>query len=234
MKTFLTLLLVLLTIDTALAQESETKLSQKIARGDIEWLDIWIPSAPKTDKPRILLVGDSITRGYYGAVCTLMKGEAYCSMFTTSACVADPAFLVQLQTMFSQYKYDIIHFNNGIHGNGYTEKEYQAGYESVLKYIKAVSPSSKLALALSTPLNSKSNKNHLNPRIDERNIIVQELGKIYGAEINDLHSISKDHPEYYKDPYHYKGMAIDLQSKQVAEKIKKLMNCEQENAPAKK
>ena len=38
---------------------------QKIAREYIEWSDIWIPGANKTDLPHVLLIGNSITRGYY-------------------------------------------------------------------------------------------------------------------------------------------------------------------------
>ncbi|MFO7936703.1 MAG: SGNH/GDSL hydrolase family protein [Kiritimatiellia bacterium] len=226
--------LVLTMVSFALSGEKNSAPGQKIQRENIEWCDIWIPSATKTDKPRILLAGDSISRGYYKSVCKLLKGQAYCCRFSTSACVADPAFHVQLQAMFTQYKYDIIHFNNGLHGTGYTEEEYKGGYEKVLKYIRKVSPSSKIVLALSTPLNPESSRNNLNPRIDERNKIVRKLGKMYGAGINDLHSVSKDHPEYYKDPYHYKKTAIDLQSKQVAEQIKKLLNGTQENASGRK
>ncbi len=224
----------LTTISIAQAQEIKLEQKQKIERENTEWCDIRIPSAPKTDKPRILLIGDSITKGYYNLVCRLMKEEAYCSKFATSACVADPAFHVQLQSMFSQYKYDYIHFNNGLHGIKYTEEEYQIGYEKALKYMHKQSPSSKIILALSTPLKSNSSKGHLNPRIDERNRIVRELGEKYNVEINDLHSISKSHPEYYTDPYHYNRVAIELQGKQVTDTIMKLQDGEQAKTPDKK
>jgi hypothetical protein len=209
------------------ARRSPQKRKQKIERENIEWCDIWIPSASKTDKPHVLLVGDSITRGYYKSVCKNTAGQAYCVQFATSACVADPAFHKQLEALITQYRFKIVHFNNGLHGIGYTEKEYRDGYDAALKLIRQHSPKATLVLALSTPLQSTSNRNNLNPRIDKRNEIVRELGKKYGAEINDLHSISKDHPEYYNDPYHYKGVAIGLQSKQVADTIKQLLTGEQ-------
>lgn len=224
MKKVVVTWLIMGAISTALSQESKQNPSQKIAREGIEWCDIWIPSAPQTDKPRVLLIGDSITKGYYKSASAILGEEAYCVRFTTSACVADPAFHVQLQAMFTQYEYDVIHFNNGLHGAKYTEEEYRAGYEKALKYIQKESPSSKIILALSTPLNSQSNMNHMNPRITERNRIVQELGRIFGAEINDLHSISKDHPEYYIDAYHYNQKAIELQGRQVGDAVKALLN----------
>lgn len=202
-----------------LAPEVLAEQPLRIEREGTEWCDIWIPAAPQNDKPRVLLIGDSITKGYYNSVSTLLKDRANCSRFATSACVSDPAFLVQLQAMFTQYEYDVIHFNNGLHGIGYTEEEYRDGYIKALKYIRKESPSSKLVLALSTPLNTETPQNNLNPRINARNKIVRELAKMCGAEINDLHSISEGHPEYYSDAYHYKAEAVELQGKQVADRV---------------
>jgi lysophospholipase L1-like esterase len=93
-----------------------------------------------------------------------------------------------------------------------------------LQLIRKKAPKAKLILALSTPLQSTSNQNKLNSRIDDRNRIVQELAQKYGATINDLYGISKGHPEYYKDPYHFKPGAIDLQGKRVGETVKKALS----------
>lgn len=35
------------------------------SRESIEWCDIWISHANETNLPRVLLIGDSITRDYY-------------------------------------------------------------------------------------------------------------------------------------------------------------------------
>lgn len=222
--------LVLAISQPVMAQEEELEQEQNLEREDIEWCDIWIPSASKNDKPRVLLIGDSITNGYYGSVNNQLQDQAYCARFTTSACVADPAFHKQLEAMFSGYEYAVIHFNNGLHGMGYTEEEYRAGYEKALNSIRQHSPNAELILALSTPLQSTSEKDHLNPRIEERNSIVRELGEQHGAEINDLHSISREHPEHYTDPYHFNDVAIELQSEQVVDAVKRLLAGEHENA----
>jgi len=220
MKTLILASLLLAINQAALSQESKPVEKPKIERENIEWCDVWIPGATNTNKPRVLLVGDSITKGYYKVASDQLGDRATCARFATSACVADPAFHVQLEALLSQYTFALVHFNNGLHGVGYTEEEYQAGYEKALKSIQKHSPSTKLILALSTPLNETSSANSLNPRINERNRIVSELAKTYGAAVNDLHSISKGHPEYYTDAYHYKAAAIELQGKQVAEAIK--------------
>jgi lysophospholipase L1-like esterase len=201
----------------ALFQNSQAKPKQKIEREAKEWCNTWVDSAHLKDKPRVLMVGDSITNGYYNAASKALAEKAYGAKLTTSACVSDPAFLKQLDGMISQYQFAVIHFNNGLHGFGYTEEEYQAGYEKALEYIKQKSPSTKLIVALTTPLQSTSKKNELNTRVDERNKIARVLAEKYNAKVNDLHSISKDHPEYYSDPYHYKKVAVELQAKQVAD-----------------
>ena len=195
--------------------------AEKISREGTEWCNIWLNSATSTDKARVLLVGDSITNAYFNPVSKLLKKDVYCAKLTTSACVSDPVFINQLSAMFNNYNYSVVHFNNGLHGFGYTEEEYKVGYEKALKYIKEKAPKAKLILALSTPLKSSSSQNSLNPRVDKRNEIVRELAKKYGATVNDLHSISKGHPEYYSDPYHYKAEAVKLQSEKVAQEITK-------------
>ena len=37
---------------------------EHIAREYIEWSDVWLTGANQTDKPHVLLLGNSITRGY--------------------------------------------------------------------------------------------------------------------------------------------------------------------------
>ena len=46
-------------------------------REDIEWLDVWLPNTNSHDLPRVLLIGDSITRGYGPRVEADLKGKAY-------------------------------------------------------------------------------------------------------------------------------------------------------------
>ncbi len=45
-------------------------ISQKITREDIEWSDFWWGHESDKTKPRVLFVGNSISRGYYSAVST--------------------------------------------------------------------------------------------------------------------------------------------------------------------
>ena len=74
-------------------------------RERIEWIDIWVTDADKDDLPRVLFVGDSITRGYFGGVEKHLAGKAYCARLTTSKCVSDPTFNDDLLLLLKQYKY---------------------------------------------------------------------------------------------------------------------------------
>ncbi len=184
-------------------------------RENTEWCDARILDTTKTNLPHVLLVGDSITQGYYPLVEKRLAGKAYCGRLTTSACVADPSFLKQLEAFLVGYKLAVVHINNGLHGWPYSDAEYKAGYEKTLALIKRMQPDAKVIVALTTPLKPGSEKEHLTPQVDARNKIATELAAKYGAEINDLYAVSKGHPEYYSDPYHHNAGATALQSEKV-------------------
>jgi lysophospholipase L1-like esterase len=188
-------------------------------RENIEWTDVWLTNCTKDNKPHVLLVGDSITKGYYNGVAKQLKAKAYTGRFATSLCVADPAYIPTLKAVLLQVDFDVIHFNNGLHGVDYTEEQYAEGYRNAINTIKEIQPGAKIIVTLSTPLKKGSNKEHLNPRIDKRNQIATKIAKQNGAAIDDLNTPMRNHPEYHRDPYHYKGKAIAMQATQVAASI---------------
>ena len=112
-------------------------------RERIEWIDIWVTDADKDDLPRVLLVGDSITRGYFGAVEKHLAGKADCARLNTSKCVSDPTFNDDLKLMLIQYKFSVIHFNNGLHGWDYTESQYRDGRLETVVVVKRHAPDTK-------------------------------------------------------------------------------------------
>src|SRR5450432_1653745 len=86
------------------------------ARESIEWCDTWISHANETNLPRVLLIGDSITRAYYPEVEKKLAGKAYVGRLSSSAFISDPILQRQMELVLSEYKFDVIHFNNGMHG----------------------------------------------------------------------------------------------------------------------
>ena len=219
--TALALALVLAT--TAHASASEKPGIPPAQREFIEWTDLWIPGADKSDKPRVLLVGDSVTKGYYNNVEKLLKADAYVGRLATSLCAGDPAFIPTLKAALMQAEFDVIHFNNGLHGVGYSEKEYAAGYRAAIQAIRQLQPKAKIVVALTTPLKKASSKDNLNPRIDERNRIAKIIAKEIAAPIDDLNTPLRNHPELHRDAYHFNQSGIAVQAKQVARAIRKVL-----------
>ena len=108
----------------------------QVVRENIEWLDVWIPNSNDHALPRVLLIGDSITRGYGKQVEANLKDKAYVARLATSKSLGDPALLDQIALILREIPFDIIHFNNGMHGDGYTEETYAAALPQLLSALR--------------------------------------------------------------------------------------------------
>src|SRR6478736_2357019 len=86
------------------------------ARESIEWCDIWITHANETNLPRVLLIGDSIVRDYYPEVEKQLAGKAFVGRLATSRFVTDPVLLKEIKMVLSGTQFEVIQFNNGMHG----------------------------------------------------------------------------------------------------------------------
>ena len=124
----------------------------RVVRETIEWLDVWVPGNNVTDRPRVLLVGDSITRDYYKAVEDKLQGKAVVCRLATSKSLGDPALLDEVRLVLGQAKFDVVHFNNGMHGWGYTEDEYAKAVPDLVAAIRKAAPGAKLVWASTTPV----------------------------------------------------------------------------------
>lgn len=194
-----------------------------IAREAIEWCDVWIAQATDTTLPRVLLIGDSITRGYSPKVDALLKGKANVGRLATSAAVGSPELLGQVKLVLATYKFDVIHFNNGLHGWDYTEEEYAKNLPALLATIRQSAPHARLIWAASTPVRTKGDLKTLDPKTDRvkaRNRIAAALMKKEGIPIDDLFALVLDHPEFTgADGVHFNPKGVDAQAAQVAQAV---------------
>jgi len=197
-------------------------------RERIEWIDIWVTDDDKNDLPRVLLVGDSITRGYFSGVEQHLKGKAYCARLTTSKCVSDPTFNSDLQLLLKQYDFSVIHFNNGLHGWGYSEAEYQKGLQNTLSALKEHANNAKLIWATSTPVNKGTAPKSFSERaerIPARNQIAAEIMEAHDVPTNDLFGPVEQHLEWFSpDGVHFNTKGKAAQAKQVAESVEAVMS----------
>jgi len=168
----------------------------------IEWSDIWVTNANRDDLPRVLLVGDSITRQYFKTVEQELAGKANCARYATSKFLADPHYLPELELLLRSYRFDVIHINNGLHGFGYSEAQYEAGFAPLLALLKRAAPQARLIWATTTPVRRKGDLTHFNDertdRVKERNRIAVAFAEQHGIAVDDLYAVVEDHPEYYQ------------------------------------
>ena len=132
-------------------------------RESIEWANIWITGGDRSDLPKVLLIGDSIAVGYYQRVADALKDKADCCRLSTSKSLGDPAYLEEVKLVVSQYPFAVIHFNNGLHGWGYTEEQYQEAFPKLLALLRQAAPQAKLIWATTTPVPSGGNLSPTRP-----------------------------------------------------------------------
>lgn len=199
-----------------------------IARENIEWCNVWIPDSNGTELPRVLLLGDSITQGYYPKVAEILKGKASVARLTTSKSVGDPALLAEVAAVLDQCRFDVVHFNNGLHGWGYSEEEYQKSFPQLVATIRKHAPKAKLIWATITPVRVAGNVAQIaksTERVKARNKIAADYVAKEGIPVDDLYGLVESHPEYAsKDGVHFNRQGIDVEAEQVAKHVLAIVN----------
>jgi hypothetical protein len=191
-------------------------------RENIEWLDIWVTRGGNPQAaPRVLLIGDSITRAYYAEAAKQLGDKVVCDRLATAASLGDPWLPQQVELLLKQYKYDVIHVNNGMHGWAYTEAEYAAAIPGLLKLLKEHAPQAKLIWATTTPTGGTNDKN---PRVLERNKLVRAALAADKIPINDLHAVIAADPKLIsKDGVHMTPAGTTALATQVAKMIQAVL-----------
>lgn len=193
----------------------------------IEWCRIWIEDADEENQklPRVLMIGDSITASYYPKVGRMLKGKARIASITGSRCVGDPVLLKETELILSQYQFDVIHFNNGIHGDKTTEEEYKKYLPEYVATIKRLNPKAKLIWGRTTPLRNRDNLTQFDPknkRMQKRNEIADEIMRQQNIPTSDLYGAVEKHPDFYApDGTHMNREGIKKLSEVVTEAILK-------------
>jgi len=210
-------IMVLAAVATACGQEAH------IARESIEWCNIWIPDANEAKPPRVLLIGDSITQGYAPKVAEKLKEKVSVARLATSKSIGDPALLAEVALVLDQCRFDVVHFNNGLHGWGYSEEEYQKHFPELLATIHQHAPKAKLIWATITLVRQSANLaifDERTKRVEARNKIAEGIVTKEGIAVDDLYTLVKDHPEYWShDGVHFNGKGIAIQAEQVSKRI---------------
>ena len=199
----------------------------RVVRENIEWLDVWVPGNEVKGRPRILLIGDSITRGYYGEVEKRLQEKALVARLTTSKSAGDPGLLAEVDLVLAQTKFDVVHFNNGLHGWGYSDDEYARALPDLLAAIRKGAPGAKLIWASTTPVREADKLDQLSSkteRVKARNEAAAALMAREKVPTDDLFGLVKDHPEWHgRDGVHFNGQGTAALGEQVADHLLHLL-----------
>ena len=174
------------------------------------------PLAPVTDVeglPRVLLIGDSISMGYTLAVRDMLKGKANVHRPNTN-CGPTTKGLSQLDQWLATggkgMKWDVIHFNWGLHDLKYMGAKggnladpsdpnskqqvppnaYEKNLEQLVLRLKKTG--AKLIWRNTTPVPSGS-KGRVAGDSVKYNTIAAKVMKKHGVEIHDIHTYAKKH-----------------------------------------
>lgn len=195
-----------------------------------EWCDFWWEEAEKNNKPRVLLIGDSITRAYRPIVNELIKEKAYVDMLATSKALDNPSLKLEINYILNHenFRYKVIHFNNGLHGWHLSEEEYEKCLDEVVNHIIKNVKDAKIVLALSTPVTRDGIVEEIDwettSKVLARNKAMERIAEKYNLLVDDLYNPMYGKSEYrVKDGYHYNEMGEKAQAEIVAGKIKQIL-----------
>jgi lysophospholipase L1-like esterase len=206
--------------------QTQLPIQEKPITEKVEWTWTDRPEAAVAGLPNVLLVGDSITRGYYPATVKELSGVANVYLFATSCASGDARLPGQLRDYFNMMglSFAVVHFNNGMHGWGYSEAQYAGGLPGMMAALREGAPRAALIWATTTPvLHDSASGEATNARIDERNRLAAGVMSRAGIATDDQHGLMVKHPELHNGDVHFTEAGSALEAGQVAEFIRQAL-----------
>ena len=181
--------------------------------------------------PRVLLIGDSICWGYTLGVRELLAGKANVHRIPTNG--AHTAFgLKQLDNWLGDGKWDVIHFNWGLHDIKHVKDgkldlagevmtppgQYRENLTKLVVALKATG--AKLIWATTTPVPQGAD-GRIPGDAAKYNAIALEIMQAHGVAVNDLHALVRPKLEEYQQPrnVHFAPAGSEAMAGQVAQHI---------------
>jgi lysophospholipase L1-like esterase len=158
-----------------------------------------------------------------------LAGKAYVARLATSRFVADPVLLKEIKMVLSGTQFDVIQFNNGMHGWQHSEAEYRKAFPRFIKTIRAHAPKAGLIWATTTPLrNGKevtydTKAEYSDERIATRNALAAEVVAAQKLPTVDLNAAVRGRPELHSDNVHFNGQGSQVLATQVYAAVEKLL-----------
>ena len=188
---------------------------EKIAGRSNAW--DFVQDDPKL--PRVLLIGDSISRGYTQAVRKAMAGKANVHRAPEN-CGPTANGVKKIEIWLGDGKWDVIHFNFGIHDRKTPAADYEQRLETLIARMKQTG--AKIIFATTTPVPADTKDGaEIVTQIAEKNEIATRVMQKHGVLINDLHAFLAPQLEGIANPQdvHFNSQGYTLMGQQVAKVI---------------
>lgn len=170
--------------------------------------------------PRVLLIGDSISRGYTQDVRKAMAGKANVHRAPEN-CGPTANGVKKIEIWLGDGKWDVIHFNFGIHDRKTPAADYEQRLEALITRMKQTG--AKLIFATTTPVPPDTKDGpELVTQIAEKNAIALRVMNQHGVAIDDLYGFLAPQLEGLANPQdvHYNAKGYELMGQQVAKSIR--------------
>ena len=194
-----------------------------------------VEAAEVKSLPRVLIIGDSISIGYTDSVKKMLAGKAAVQRIPENG--RNTAYgLEQLKTWLGDTKWDVIHFNWGLHDIKHvrdgkldasgelvaTLEVYSKNLEELVKQLSATG--AKLIWASTTPVPDGAAGRVTGDEV-RYNGVAEALMKKYGVQVEDLYSRVKPNLTNYQQPrnVHFTPEGSEFLAEQVAAEILKAL-----------
>ena len=168
--------------------------------------------------PRILIIGDSVSRGYTQALRRELKGIANVHRAPAN-CGPTASGLKNLEVWLGKGQWDLIHFNFGIHDRNTATELYRNNLKTLITRMR---PRCKtLMWASTTPCPDTPDGKSKSAPIIERNQIAAALMQEQGILIDDLHAAILPELARLQNPndVHFSNAGYDFLGKAAAQAI---------------
>jgi hypothetical protein len=220
----------LLGVSAALSAAAPTPKERAKAKRDAMFAQVTdVPGLP-----RVLLLGDSISMGYTARVRELLAGKANVHR-PAENCFDTANGLKKLDSWLGDGKWDVVHFNFGLHDNKYvdekgtlvsveqgkvvsTPEQYEKNLREFVRRLKK--SAATLIIATTTPVPAKSNGRREGSEV-AYNAALARVAKDTGIIVNDLHALVVNHPDPQQLPnnVHFTDKGYEQLAQVVAAKI---------------
>ncbi len=187
------------------------------------------PATDAPDLPRVLLIGDSISIGYTAPAREALKGKANVHRIPTNGGPTTRG-VDQIDRWLGDGKWDVIHFNWGLHDLKYIGgkkqvplDEYEKNLRKLVERLKKTG--AKLIWCSTTPVPKGCSPPRKNEDVLEYNAVAKKIMDENKIEIDDLYEFAMPQLEKIQRPanVHFSPEGSKILAGKVAESISKAL-----------